>query len=165
MAFGRIHIMLLAALGLGGFGGPADAETYHWVQYVSGGLELRSLSQDATCPTAQFDGKAAAMSLRARGVSYFTAPGSDAARGRHSRRSVAGKASSACRETAQPPCAGGTPQCRRCTLRKDRKGGVCGSSRSSRREEALISFRWSLVTSAATVCPIPRPAIAARLRG
>ena len=71
MAFGRIHIMLLAALGLGGFSGPADAETYHWVQYVSGGLELRSLSQDATCPTAQFDGKAAAMAERsAPGTGY-----------------------------------------------------------------------------------------------
>ena len=41
----------------------AVAETYHWVQYVPGGIEARVITQQATCPQAKIDDAVAAMTV------------------------------------------------------------------------------------------------------
>ena len=65
-------LMLTGALITGAFTGAAQAaETYHWVQYVPGGVEARSISLGGECPAAALDGVAAPMSVRsAPGVAY-----------------------------------------------------------------------------------------------
>ncbi len=39
-------------------------ESYHWVQYVPDGLEMRAITHDAACPTAKVDGSPVEMSVR-----------------------------------------------------------------------------------------------------
>jgi len=40
-------------------------ESYHWVQYVPGGVEARAISDGAECPAAAIDGGAVKMTVRA----------------------------------------------------------------------------------------------------
>ncbi len=41
-------------------------ESYHWIQYVPGGLEARAISHNEACPVAKLDGKAVDMAVRSR---------------------------------------------------------------------------------------------------
>lgn len=41
----------------------ARAESYHWVQYVPGGVEARAVTEQANCPEAKIDGAVVAMAI------------------------------------------------------------------------------------------------------
>ena len=65
----RAALPAFAILCLTGFAQARDL--YHWVQYVSGGIEARAVTDDAACPNATIDGQPAQMNERsAPGVQY-----------------------------------------------------------------------------------------------
>src|ERR1041385_5071434 len=41
------------------------SDVFHWVQYVSGGVELRAVTDASECPKAEVDGAPATMRIRA----------------------------------------------------------------------------------------------------
>jgi hypothetical protein len=45
--------------------GPAEAETYRWVQYTADGAEVRAVTTKAQCPLLEIDGATTPMSVRA----------------------------------------------------------------------------------------------------
>lgn len=57
--------VILVALGVATLALPAHAtDTYHWVQYVPDGLEVRATTDRASCPALTFDGAAATFTER-----------------------------------------------------------------------------------------------------
>jgi hypothetical protein len=62
----RLHFTAIAVLAMAGAASsPAGAETFHWLQYVPNGLEVRAVTTHSQCPATVVDGTARPMTVRA----------------------------------------------------------------------------------------------------
>ena len=59
-----LRLALAAAITAGLAGAAGAGESFHWVQYVPGGIEGRAITDAPSCPAATIDGAAVAMNLR-----------------------------------------------------------------------------------------------------